>query len=207
MSPVYFPEIVQGEDAWHDIRAGVWTASAGAKIMGGLETKGLADLIKDVAWGRVFGRTDSGYSNASMARGHFYEPEARDSFAFEHSADVEEMGFVMHGRIPHLGWSPDGLHADRKRGLEIKCLEHKAWMDVFDKRQIPSEYLWQVRIGCMIGELEAQDFYVYHPLAGGIHIVGSVTDSEKDQIEGRITLLESRVKPIVDRLIERKMTA
>lgn len=206
-APVYFPEVEQGTDSWHEVRAGVWTASVGAIVMGGLETQGLKNLVKDIAWGRVFGKTDRGYSNASMQRGHEIEPEARDSFAFEHDADVEQVGFVKHGRIDHLGWSPDGLHANRKRGLEIKCLEHKAWIDVFERQEIPAEYRWQVKFGCFVGELEAMDFYVYHPLAGGIHLVGSITDSEKDQIEGRIALLETRVQPLVERLMERKIAA
>ncbi|GAB3744960.1 lambda-exonuclease family protein [Lysobacter olei] len=206
-APLYFPDIEQGTDEWHAIRAGVWSASNGAKIMGGLETQGLKDLIKDVAWGRVFGKTDRGYSNASMQRGHELEPEARENFAFATDAEVEQMGFVKHGRIAHLGWSPDGLHANRRRGLEIKCLEHKAWMDVLERQEIPSEYRWQARIGCMVGNLEAMDFYVYHPLAGGIHLVASITDSEKDQIEGRIAVLESRVQPLIERLMERKIAA
>lgn len=206
-APVYFPEIEQGTDEWHAIRAGNWTASAAAKIMGGLETQGLKDLIKDIAWGRVFGKTDRGYSGASMERGHFFEPEARDSFAFAHDAAVEQMGFVKHGRIAHLGWSPDGLHAKRKRGLEIKCLEHKGWIDVFERQEIPSEYRWQAKFGCMVGELEEMDFYVYHPLAGGIHLVSTITDSEKDQIEGRIAVLETRVQPFIERLMERKAAA
>lgn len=202
--PIYHPEIQQNTPEWDAIRAGKWTASSGAKIMGGLETQGLKDLVKDLAWGRVFGKTDRGYSGKSMERGHELEPEARESFAFAHDAEVEQVGFVEHATIPHLGYSPDGLHANRRRGLEIKCLEHKAWIDVFQKREIPSEYRWQVRFGCFIGQLEAMDFYVYHPLAGGIDLVGTITDSEKDQIEGRITILELRVQTLVDRLMERR---
>ena len=203
-APIYHPGIQQNTPEWDAIRAGKWTASSAAKIMGGLETQGLKDLVKDLAWGRVFGKTDRGYSGRSMERGHELEPEARESFAFAHDAEVEQVGFVEHATIRHLGYSPDGLHANRRRGLEIKCLEHKAWIDVYEKRAIPSEYRWQVRFGCFIGQLEAMDFYVYHPLAGGIDLVGTVTDSEKDQIEGRITILELRVQELVDRLMERK---
>ncbi|MFD0738285.1 YqaJ viral recombinase family protein [Lysobacter koreensis] len=206
-APVYHPEIEQGTDDWHAIRAGKWTASSGAKIMGGLDTQGLKDLVKDLAWGRVFGKTDRGYSGKSMERGHELEPEAREAFAFEHDATVEQVGFVEHGRIAYLGWSPDGLHAQRKRGLEIKCLEHKAFIDFFECRQVPSEYRWQVKIACMVGALDGLDFYVYHPLAGGITVPVEITDAEKDQIEGRISILEPRVQALVDRLMERKAAA
>lgn len=206
-APVYHAEIEQGTPEWDAIRAGKWTASSGAKIMGGLETQGLKDLIKDLAWGRVFGKPDRGYSGKSMERGHEIEPEARDSFAFAHDAEVEQVGFVEHAWIPHFGWSPDGLHSQRRRGLEIKCLEHKAWIDVYEKHEIPSEYRWQTKIGCFVGQLDAMDFYVYHPLAGGIDLIGTITDSEKDQIEGRLTILELRVQDLVHRLLERKLAA
>lgn len=201
MSPVYHPDIKQGTEEWHQVRAGKWTASTGAVIMGGLDTQGIKNLTKDIAWGRVFGKTDRGYSSASMARGHEYEPEARDSFAFAHDAVVEEMGFVSHGRIPNFGWSPDGLHAQRRRGLEIKCLEHKAWIDACLTRKVPSEYRWQVKIGCMVGALEAMDVWIYHPLAGGILIEATVTPEECDQIEARIEILErTKVAPLIEQL-------
>lgn len=206
-APIYHEQIIQNTPEWDAIRAGKWTASSGAQIMGGLETQGLQDLVKDLAWGRVFGKTDRGYTGASMRRGHEGEPEARDSFAFEHDAEVEQVGFVMHGRIPFFGWSPDGLHANRKRGLEIKCLEHKAYIDFFESRQVPSEYRWQVKIACMVGGLDGLDFYVYHPLAGGIVVPVEITNADKDQIEGRIALLEPRVQTLVDRLTERKLAA
>lgn len=204
IAPVYYPEIIQGTDEWHAIRAGKWTASSAAKFMGGLETQGLKDLVKDLAWGRVFGKTDRGYSGASMQRGHELEPEAREAFAFEHDAEVEQVGFVEHGRIAFLGWSPDGLFAQRRRGLEIKCLEHKAFIDFFESRQVPSEYRWQVKTACMVGALDGLEFYVYHPLAGGIAVPVEITDADKDQIEGRLSILEPRVQTLVDRLMERK---
>lgn len=203
MTAVYYPDIQQGTPEWDAIRAGKWTASSAAKIMGGLTTQGLKDLIKDVAWGRVFGKTDAGFSSAAMQRGHEVEPEARDWFAFAHDADVEQMGFVAHGRIAHVGWSPDGLHANRRRGLEIKSLLHKAWLDVFDSGEVPSEYRWQAKFACFVGELDGLEFVVYHPLAGGIVIPVEITSSEKDQIEGRIAVLEPQVQAIVDRLQER----
>lgn len=201
--PAYHFDIDQGTPAWNAIRAGKWTASSAAKIMGSLTTAGLKDLIKDVAWGRVFGETDSGFTSKAMDRGHEIEPEARDWFAFEHGASVEEVGFVEHSRIAHVGWSPDGLHANRTRGVEIKCLLHKAWMDVEESREIPSEYRWQAKFACWVGELDGLDFVVYHPRAGGIVIPTEITGSDKDQMEARISILEPMVQARIDRLQER----
>jgi putative phage-type endonuclease len=202
-APIFHAHIEQNTPEWDAIRAGKWTASSGAKIMGGLTTQGLKDLIKDVAWGRVYGSTDRGYTSKAMDRGHELEPEARDWFAFERDVVVEQVGFVEHGRISNLGWSPDGLHGQRRRGVEIKCLLHKAWMDVEDDREVPSEYRWQVKFACMVGQLDGLDFVAYHPAAGGIVIPVEITDSDKDQIEGRIAVLEPMVQARVDRLMER----
>lgn len=203
MSPIYHPEIVQGTPEWDAMRAGKWSASKGAVIMGGLDTQGLKDYILDLAWGRVFGAIDGGFKSKAMERGHLVEPESREWFAFTRDLAVEEMGFVEHARIPNLGWSPDGLHSQRKGGIEAKCPLHKAWMHVEETGKVPSEYRWQTKIGCMVGELDGLDFVAYHPKAGGLIVPVEITDAEKDQIESRIALLEPKVQARVDRLMER----
>lgn len=204
MAPIYYPEITQGTPEWDAIRAGKWTASSAAKIMGALTTQGLKDLIKDVAWGRIYGETDSGFTSKAMDRGHEIEPEARDWFAFERCAVVEQVGFVEHARIPNVGWSPDGLHDNRKRGLEVKSLLHKAWLDVEDEMQVPSEYRWQCKFACFVGELDGMDFLAYHPRGGGIVIPIEITPGEMDQIEARLSIIEPMVQARIDRHMERK---
>lgn len=202
--PIYHPDIVQGTPEWDAMRAGKWSASKGAVIMGGLDTQGLKDLILDLAWGRVFGPPDSGFKSKAMERGHLVEPDARDWFAYEHDVAVEEVGFVEHGRIPHFGWSPDGLYNQRRNAIEAKCPLHKAWMHVHEKRKVPSEYRWQCLIACMVGRLDGLKFVCFHPRAGGLTVDVEITDSDKDQIEGRIAVLEPKVQAHVDRLMERK---
>lgn len=202
--PIYHPEIVQGSAAWDAIRAGKWSASKGAVIMGGLDTLGLRDLILDLAWGRVFGAPDPGFKSRAMERGHLVEPESRDWFAFTRDVFIEECGFVEHGRIPYLGWSPDGLYNERRRAIEAKCPLHKAWMHVEETGKVPAEYRWQCKFACFVGRLEGLDFVAYHPKAGGLTVPVEITDADKDQIEGRIAFLEPKVQARVDRLLERK---
>lgn len=202
--PIYHPEIVQGTPEWDAIRAGKWSASKGAVIMGGLDTLGLRDLILDLAWGRVYGPPDPGFKSKAMERGHLVEPESRDWFAFSRDVSVEEMGFVEHGRIPHFGWSPDGLYDDRRRAIEAKCPLHKAWMHVQETGKVPAEYRWQVKFACFVGQLDGLDFVAYHPKAGGLIVPVEITDSEKDQIEGRLAILEPKVCARVERLLESK---
>lgn len=208
MSPVYHDGIEQGTSEWHALRAGKFSASKGAVIMGKLDTSGLSDYLKTLAWERVYGPTaDEGFKSAAMDRGHQVEPEARDWYAFERDVAIEEIGCVEHGRIPNLIWSPDGLFAGRRCGIEIKSPLHKAWMEVKRTGLVPSEYRWQTKFGLFIGDLAGEDFVAYHPQAGGIVIPCEITDSEKDQIEARISVLEPKVMAWVDLLNDKKDAA
>lgn len=205
--PIYHPEIIQGTPEWDAIRAGRWSASMGAVIMGGLTTDGLRDYILDLAWGRVFGPPESGFKSKAMERGHLVEPMARNWFAFTREVVVEEIGFVEHRRIPWLGWSPDGMYNARRKAIEAKSPLHKAWMHVEETRKVPSVYNWQTKFACFIGELDGLDFVCYHPKAGGLIVPVEITDSEKDQIEGRLAILEPKVCARVERLMEHKAAA
>lgn len=192
--PNYHFTIAQGTPEWHAVRAGKWTASHAATIMGGLETKGLDDLIRTIAWERVYGPADeSGYKSPAMQRGNDLEAAARDWAAFEVDGVIEQCGFVTHSGISTVGWSPDGLRSKRKRAQEIKCPLHKAYMDVIRKREVPAEYRWQVRWAAWVGELEEVDFIVYHPQAGGLIVPVPTDASFHAQMEDRVALLEPKV--------------
>lgn len=206
--PRYHPNIAQGSPEWHALRAGKWSASKGAVIMGGLETAGLGDYIKTLAWERVYGPTaEEGYKSAAMERGHVVEVEAREWYAFNADATVEEMGCVEHATIPNVIWSPDGLMHQRKHGVEIKSPLHKGWMEVKRTGKVPAEYRWQARFAQFVGELDGLDFVVYHPSAGGIVIPCEITSIEREQIEERIALLEPKVAEWVAILTEKKEAA
>lgn len=205
--PIYHFDIEQGTPDWNAIRAGKWSASRAGTIMGGLDTKGLADLVMDVAWGRVYGPIEHAtYKSAAMERGNNLEPETRERYAFQTDHVVEQCGFVEHSTILHVGWSPDGL-VGRKRGIEAKNPLHKAYMEVCDRMKIPAEYRWQVKWGMWVGELDAMDFLCDHPLAQLIILPCEVTESEKQQMAERVELLEKRVAEWVEKLMNRKREA
>ena len=192
MNPLYHFDIVQGTPTWHDARAGKWTASAAAVIMGGLETDGLAKLVKRVAWERFYGPIEGGFKSAAMERGNVTEPEARDWYAFERGVILTECGLVEHASIPNVAWSPDGL-MNPGRAVEAKCPLEMAWMEVRRTGKIPAEYRWQCRWAQWVGMLDGLDFVAYHPRPGGIIIPSEVTAAEKEQMEERVALLEKRV--------------
>jgi len=202
--PTYHWDIKQNTPEWHAIKAGVWSASKAAVIMGGLDTTGLDNLIKDIAWERVRGPLEGiGYKSAAMERGNELEPEARDAYAFDRDVTVLECGFVEHSTIPYVGYSPDGLLQKLKKGIEAKNPGHRAYMETLDKMVIPSQYRWQCRWAMWVGELEELDFIAYHPQQGAIVIPASVTDLEKKQMAERVALLEPKVQKYID-LLKRK---
>lgn len=209
--PVYHDNVVQGTKEWDGVRAGKWSGSTSGAFMGGTkkaldDMKTVDDLVKRLAWERAFGPTEEPrYESDAMRRGHEYEGVAREWIAFQRDAIIGECGFVDHGRIPNFGVSPDGFYLpDRKRGVEIKCLLHKAYMHVLETRAVPSTYVWQVRCEMMVADLDELDFVVFHPGPGGLVITVERDKSFDDQIEARIALLEPKVQAHVERLLEFK---
>jgi putative phage-type endonuclease len=206
MAPTIHRDIAQHSPEWYAIKAGKWSASNAATIMGGLDTSGLASLVKDIAWERVFGPTEGGFQSKAMERGNELESDARDWYAFERDAVVVEVGFVEHATVPRVGWSPDGLYGER-HGIEAKCPLHKAWMEVKRTGKIPAEYRWQCRWAMWVGELESLDFIAYHPKAGGLIVPCEITESERSQMAERVALLEPKVAEWVEILTDKKDAA
>lgn len=204
-APIYHFDIEQGSDAWHEIRAGKWSASHAATIMGSLDTKGLSDLVMTVAWGRVFGALDEPqYKSPAMERGNALEDSTRERYMFQTEHVIEICGFVEHAHIPYVGWSPDGL-VGRTHAIETKNPLHKAWMECLRTQKIPAEYRWQCKWAAWVGQLESLDFLVDHPKAGLIVIPCELpTESEMQQMAERVLTLEKRVAEWIDMLASRK---
>jgi len=107
--PTVIRGIDQGSPEWLALRAGKFSASKAAITMGGMDTKGLADYVQDLAWERVYGPITGGFKSVAMERGNEVEPEARDWYAFHRGVTVETVALVEHASVPNVVWSPDGL--------------------------------------------------------------------------------------------------
>ncbi|MGN6282128.1 YqaJ viral recombinase family protein [Frateuria sp.] len=207
MPPIIHRDFDQHSPEWYAIKAGKFSASKAAIIMGGLDASGLQSLIKDLAWERVYGPTEGGFKSAAMQRGNEVEPEGRDWYAFARDVVVEQVGFVQHAEFPMVGWSPDGLFNKARHGIEAKCPLHKAWMETKRTGKVPAEYRWQCRWGQWVGELDGLDFIAYHPQAGGLIVPCEVTESERQQMAERVALLEPKVQEWVEILTDKKEAA
>ena len=207
MLPIIHREFEQHSPEWYAIKAGKFSASKAAIIMGGLDTSGMQSLIKDLAWERVYGPTEGGFKSAAMQRGNEFEPEGRDWYAFTRDVVVEQAGFVEHAELPTVGWSPDGLFNNARRAIEAKCPLHKAWMETKRTGKVPAEYRWQCRWAQWVGQLDGLDFIAYHPQAGGLIVPCQVTESERQQMAERVTMLEPKVQEWVEILNDKKEAA
>lgn len=205
-SPIIHREFAQHSPDWYAIKAGKFSASNAAIIMGGLDTFGLASLIKDLAWERVYGVIEEPkFRSKAMERGNEMECEARDWYAFDRDVIVEEIGFVEHAIIPNVGWSPDGIFGSH--AIEAKCPLHKAWMETKRTRKVPAEYRWQCRWAQWVGQLEGVEFIAYNPQAGGLIVPFKATESEFDQMAARVSLLEPKVQEWVEILTDKRNAA
>jgi putative phage-type endonuclease len=116
-------EIIQGSDAWHQIRLGKITASRIANIMTKVKTGESAyrkrakfEIIRE----RLTGRRIESYKTALMQRGIDLEPLARAKYEHVKNVMIDQIAFVNHPTVPMAGASPDGLIGDHAL-LEIKC--------------------------------------------------------------------------------------
>lgn len=204
--PIIHREFAQHSPEWYAIKAGKFSASKAAIIMGGLDTSGLASLIKDLAWERVYGVIDEPqFHSKAMDRGTEKEYEARDWYAFDRDVVIEEVGFVEHASLPNVGWSPDGLFGNR--AIEAKCPLHKAWMETKRTGKVPAEYRWQCRWAQWVGRLVGVEFIAYSPQAGGLVVPFEATESEFEQMAERIALLEPKVQEWVEILTDKRNAA
>lgn len=203
-APIIHREFQQHSPEWHAIKAGKWSASKAATIMGGLDTSGLSSLIQDIAWERVFGPIDNGFQSDAMERGTIMEAEARRWYEQHRNHPIQQVGFVVHATLPTVGWSPDGLIGTG--AVEIKCPLHKAWMSCMKQMLVPAEYRWQTRWGMWVGQLEWQDFAMYHPQPGGLILPCELLPEHAEQMEERVTLLETKVAAWMEIIGNRKNT-
>ena len=137
----------QLSDAWVAARIGKVTASRIADMTAKTKTgwgASRANYAAQLVAERLTGTVQESYTNAAMQHGIDTEPEARAAYAFRTDAEVVEVGFIDHPRIPMTGASPDGL----VRGdgvLELKCPNTATHIDTLLGGTVPGKYIAQMQ--------------------------------------------------------------
>ncbi len=139
--------MIQGSPEWYAARLGKVTASRVADVMARTKTgwgasrkNYMADLIAE----RLTGMPVEQYTNQAMQWGIDTEAQARNAYSFFRDAEVLEVGFIDHPKIPMTGASPDGQIGDDGL-LELKCPNTATHIEALLSAAVPEKYLLQMQ--------------------------------------------------------------
>jgi len=139
-------DIIQGTDAWHQLRLGKVTASRVADILAKTKTGTSAsrgNYLIELALQRVTGNIEPTYINEAMQRGTQEEPLARIAYEVHTNTFVDQVAFIDHPTIEWFGASPDGL-IDTNGMVEIKNPNSSTHWATIKADEIPNKYYIQM---------------------------------------------------------------
>jgi hypothetical protein len=152
-------DIEQNSDAWLRARAGIPTASQFSTVLAKGEGKTRRTYMLKLAGEIITGEPMESFSNVHTERGHEFEPEARDLYAFTTGAELDRVAFIKEGRT---GCSPDSL-IGIDGGAEIKTKLPHLLAEVLLKDEFPPEHKAQVQGTLWISKRQWWDIVIYWP--------------------------------------------
>ena len=164
----YHRNFIQGDDAWHEARCGLLTASEMKLIITptlkiASNDKEKAHLFELLAQ-RITRYVEPTYVSDAMLRGKDDEIEAIDQYSKSY-APVETVGFVTNDKWGFtIGYSPDGLVGDdglvecksRSQKWQIATLVNFVSADTIDP-----DFMIQVQTGLLVTERKWCDLVSY----------------------------------------------
>lgn len=158
-------EILQGTDAWHQLRAGKVTASRVADILAKTKTgpsTSRQNYLIELAIQQVTGVVGESFTNAAMQWGTETEPLARVAYEVKSGNFVEQVAFIDHPDIANFGCSPDGLIGDDGL-IEIKCPNSTTHWEYFKAKEPPKKYVIQMQTQMAVTGRQWCDFVSFDP--------------------------------------------
>lgn len=138
---------LQRTEEWRQARLGCLGASQVADALARTKTgwgASRANLMSDLIVERLTGIPTDGYVSPAMQYGIANEADARATYEFYRSSTVEEVGFILHPRIPMTGASPDGIVGSD--GLvEFKVPNSATHLETLLGGGIPGKYVMQMQ--------------------------------------------------------------
>lgn len=209
MTITYHPNLIQGEQAWMDIRRGLITASEMSKVL--TPTLKIADNadtrshVYELAAQKITGHTEPTYFGDEMLRGVNEEPLARQLY-HDNFAPVTECGFITnddHGFT--IGYSPDGLIGDDGL-IEIKSRRAKFQVQSIVEGEVPKEHVLQIQTGLLVTGRKWCDYVSY---SGGMPlwpIRAYPDESIHEAIIAACGAFEDKIAKVVNAYHERLLT-
>lgn len=106
--------------------------------------------------------TVGGYVSPEMEWGIEQQPYAQEAYERHMDCIVEPVGIAIHDRIRGFASSPDGLVGE-EGVLEIKCLITDNHLEIYDKKEIPEQYQWQMLAEMACTGRQFADFVSFDP--------------------------------------------
>ena len=162
-------EVVQGSDAWYEIRRGKLTASEmkliiTAKTLKVAENETCKQHIYELAAQRISEYVEPTYVGDEMLRGRDDEVDAAILYA-KHYAPLQNVGFITNDRWGFtLGYSPDGLVGE-DGAIEVKSRRQKYQIQCIADGGMQDDFAIQVQTGLLVSERKWIDFISY---SGGL---------------------------------------
>lgn len=156
-----FHNVTQGTDEWFNLRKGKFTASNFKDLFAKETTATYEKAIYKVVYERLTNeKVESEFQSYYMKRGTELEAEALKRYSLITFNKVNNGGFVELNDF--IGASPDGLIGET--GLvQVKCPAFNTMINYLLKKQLPTEYHWQVYGEMFVTGREWCDFFAYHP--------------------------------------------
>lgn len=154
----------QNTPKWFETRAGLVTASRVADLMRKTKT-GVSAMretyMGDIIAEKLAGPQVQGFCSDAMQNGHDQQPNAQAMYAFLRDIEIVNVDFVIHPTIEGAGCSPDGLVADGKGMIEVKCPASKTHISTLLGEPIKPDYVKQMQFQMACCEREYVDFLSY----------------------------------------------
>ena len=167
-----FPNVLQGSEAWDNLRRCRPTASRFDRIFTAVKadiSKSAADYALEIVTQQLFASNPDPpkfIGNAYTDQGLEREAEARAAVAKAIACEIHEVGFAVEDQ-GFYGCSPDGLikdgHGEWVSGVELKCPTSAVHMRYLLDGRLPGQYVQQVWGSMAVTGLRRWLFASYFP--------------------------------------------
>ena len=152
--------IEQGTPEWFALRIGSIGGSSISDVVAGGKGKSRASLMYRLASEILTGVKSDGPNIKYAERGHEFEAEARDLYAFEREVEVEQVALVRDGAHKH--YSPDGLVGENGL-IEIKVRLPHVYLEALETGVSPLHDRRQVQWGLHLTGRKYCDYILFCP--------------------------------------------
>lgn len=156
-------DVIQGTDAWLNLRMGKITASNASRIITPKTMKPSAsqeEYMDEMLADLFYGIPLDSFKSTAMQEGTEFEPVAANIYCVKNDCLLEKIGFVTNDEGT-IGCSPDRFILGQKKAVEIKVPIPKTQVRYLRGKSVDSDYSAQLQFQLWICELDKVDIFSY----------------------------------------------